>query len=1377
MVQQISALIVQPALDASKYTPGANAKVAADRAMAESAKEAGAAQRGVSVVLTDTSAKLTVTGDVLARLSRTYVEGARQTQAFGRDLNALNRALETGKAEVADVANVLVGMQQKLGLVADSSTLVASGQTKLAAAVDLANSNIRQQTTLLNEVAIAEAKAAQQAENHRQIAAANQNKFNTVLGVSSGSSSAAASAGVFTAEFDRLDQIARQKATQIGQNFVGDLNASLIAGAPKSASVSASAFQAEFDRLDQIATMKAQHVGALFQQQLNESFGIGVSPLSARSSAAVFEEAGREADQMAAKVAALRAELNPLAAVQDRVNAEIAEYSVLAQRGMISAEEFAKAQAMARARGGQSSGAARAAGFNAGQQIQDIAMMSLIGQNPMTLALQQGPQLATAIQQGGGLAALGTGLASVFSTTTLLTVGITAATAATIQWFMKGKDGANGMADAIAKNDKAVRDLAAAYKLADFNADELGKKTVIAAEASERISRRELERQIRQAGKEIQGATSPSDYMTFGLLGGGQEHTVDPRFAAFTGPIREVRKLLSEGKADFATLEKIQNEIEAIADQGYGSFRTFVDDMARMVGLKPEGIRDTADDLQDIITKAAEAARRLEQLDNLNRNGRRDRVVGPNRMEDTQEAARRVLEEQRREREIKFSADEERLQAQLQQQRARTNAERLAAAERVARAEGGDVNAEVRIRRALAEERTRQEVEARDAAIQRSQAIERSLQQQRLELDLIGKTTGEQAKLRFEFERMQELREQAARTDEPINDKEVAKVKAAAEAMKQYADAAARTRLQQDLLFDLRQMGRSQADQSVASQLRSAGLPEDLDSEIAKVIRMRDEIARMKGTWEDVFQSARDGIDGVVDALFGDGSIEDALRKAGQQFARMMFDMAATNPAKNWLTGSNLNSIADLGIFGSGATSGQGGGFGGVLGNLLGAQKAVGAMQVQAATVVINGSVLGGAGGIGTGLPNILGGTAANDNFAPPKFLSGIGSPTQASLGDPVSLASGLLGFSESRDAGAINSYLRAGGVNLDAASQAWCAAFVNSSLKQIGVNGSGSNVATSFLNWGKSVNPADVLRGDVLVQSRGLSAGQLGGHVGFATGLTRMDDKQLQLQMLSGNTSNKVGLDWYNASDLSVRRATAGTGNMSGLLGSSNKASEALDKLATSSIGSAGSLASGLGSLTGVTQSTMQALEQFGIGANNLGSMLQNLMTTGGGFGGNWFANLAGMFGGAGGAVNYMNSISPAATASILKGGVGLFATGAAFWGGNVVPFANGDVFHSPAYFPMSGGKTGMLGEAGPEAIMPLRRGSDGRLGVAAQMGFRGPSGFGAGQIESLFNSLAKKMQFNSKIVNVFDPSVVGDYLRTDEGEQLVMNIQRRNS
>lgn len=64
-------------------------------------------------------------------------------------------------------------------------------------------------------------------------------------------------------------------------------------------------------------------------------------------------------------------------------------------------------------------------------------------------------------------------------------------------------------------------------------------------------------------------------------------------------------------------------------------------------------------------------------------------------------------------------------------------------------------------------------------------------------------------------------------------------------------------------------------------------------------------------------------------------------------------------------------------------------------------------------------------------------------------------------------------------------------------------------------------------------------------------------------------------------------------------------------------------------------------------------------------------------------------------------------------------FANGASFSQGRVMPFARGGVVSSPTLFPMRGGR-GLMGEAGPEAILPLARGADGRLGVQTSAGGR---------------------------------------------------------
>lgn len=90
-----------------------------------------------------------------------------------------------------------------------------------------------------------------------------------------------------------------------------------------------------------------------------------------------------------------------------------------------------------------------------------------------------------------------------------------------------------------------------------------------------------------------------------------------------------------------------------------------------------------------------------------------------------------------------------------------------------------------------------------------------------------------------------------------------------------------------------------------------------------------------------------------------------------------------------------------------------------------------------------------------------------------------------------------------------------------------------------------------------------------------------------------------------------------------------------------------------------------------------------------------------GGGLGG----FLGGLFGGGGG------GFSAAAYAGI---GQGLYAKGGVFDQSGVTPFAKGGVVNGPTIFPFAKG-VGLMGEAGPEAIMPLTRDGQGRLGVRA--------------------------------------------------------------
>jgi phage-related minor tail protein len=60
----------------------------------------------------------------------------------------------------------------------------------------------------------------------------------------------------------------------------------------------------------------------------------------------------------------------------------------------------------------------------------------------------------------------------------------------------------------------------------------------------------------------------------------------------------------------------------------------------------------------------------------------------------------------------------------------------------------------------------------------------------------------------------------------------------------------------------------------------------------------------------------------------------------------------------------------------------------------------------------------------------------------------------------------------------------------------------------------------------------------------------------------------------------------------------------------------------------------------------------------------------------------------------------------------LGGFQDGGIVGGGRVRPFADGGVIAAPTFFPVGNG-VGLAGEAGVEAILPLARGSDGKLGV----------------------------------------------------------------
>lgn len=160
----------------------------------------------------------------------------------------------------------------------------------------------------------------------------------------------------------------------------------------------------------------------------------------------------------------------------------------------------------------------------------------------------------------------------------------------------------------------------------------------------------------------------------------------------------------------------------------------------------------------------------------------------------------------------------------------------------------------------------------------------------------------------------------------------------------------------------------------------------------------------------------------------------------------------------------------------------------------------------------------------------------------------------------------------------------------------------------------------------------------------------------------------ETQVQDMNTAISNRVGLDWQNVSN-SIRSNLT-----SALTTPLQQGESAFQRLQTI----------GLNAVQLVGQEIIKyLLEQI-----KLQSILKALGTA--------FSFLGG------GAVGDIGSFA-------------LSANGNVFQNGNVIPFAKGGVVDKPTIFPMANGGTGLMGEAGAEAVMPLRRMSNGRLGVEA--------------------------------------------------------------
>ena len=118
----------------------------------------------------------------------------------------------------------------------------------------------------------------------------------------------------------------------------------------------------------------------------------------------------------------------------------------------------------------------------------------------------------------------------------------------------------------------------------------------------------------------------------------------------------------------------------------------------------------------------------------------------------------------------------------------------------------------------------------------------------------------------------------------------------------------------------------------------------------------------------------------------------------------------------------------------------------------------------------------------------------------------------------PIAAALKYVGLHERRNRGVLEWTL-----GIDPARTPWCAAFVNTVLDDVGLVGTDSNLARSFLNWGEETDTPTT--GDIVVFSRPPVSWQ--GHVGFYINTVMVDGVEYY-RVLGGNQGNEVGIQNY---------------------------------------------------------------------------------------------------------------------------------------------------------------------------------------------------------------------------------------------------------
>lgn len=588
-----------------------------------------------------------------------------------------------------------------------------------------------------------------------------------------------------------------------------------------------------------------------------------------------------------------RIEMTQASAILDGIYRKygmMADAARIAERGQV---ELSKAVQQANARfeeqgkivpANQNRSGGNFAATNVAYQAQDVLVQAAGGASIGTIALQQGPQLAMALGEQGAAGAaktLATGLASLVSPVNLVAIGLTAAAAAGVQYFSsilnKGEQSAKVLekqrdliSEVTRKWGDALPSLKAYADEQDRLADASKRSQATGAFASQQWA--DLRKQIDPL------TISFADLVSMLTVASAETTSVTQLQRDFS----RLQNGISSGTANAQQAKTVQAELFTLFNEtGIPALKEY----AEQLNSVADGISRASD--------AAGMAKQQNALLDFTKNLPPLGILNP-----------------------PISADGRIIIDPIEQQNQRA----IDAANRnpTITSNGREVVVPIPMARPNIEmEGLPGEDRAGRSAAESYRDLIKSandrIEQMKLEASVAGETGIAAEKMRMQLDLLQQAQDKG-RTVTAAQRTEIEKL---AEAYGRAATEAAKVRLNADLRFEREQLFRSSGDQEIASRLRGSGLPVDLNSQEAQIMRDNMRIEELRTGVKGFFTDFRDGLtqgDSFGKAL-GDAVI-NALTNAVNKMSERWIDQLV-NSLLGGVSGGGLLSNVGVGSIAS----------------------------------------------------------------------------------------------------------------------------------------------------------------------------------------------------------------------------------------------------------------------------------------------------------------------------------------------------------------------------------------------------------------------------------------------------------------------------